>query len=213
MEFDAEKIVKEMKNKNKIFVSEKHLQTEFILTAKSIEEYKNYEYIPEYPHKEFDEKTEKYVNKHIDLLVSDGKECVALEFKYVLHGGEIPIFGNRKTKLRNHSAVNIRRYQCVKDIARLENYKKTENLNCTSGYLLLITNMKYMWSGVKDGDASKQFELKDGSTLSSGPHRFTKGKDADRFCKIKTSGEYDIKYYPYYEKGESKQFKYLIVKV
>ncbi len=200
MDFDFEKVVVELsKEKFPLFVSERHLQVAFIIKAKEL--YPKYDYIPEYVY--------VYDNTicHVDLMITDGFEYIAVEFKYVVKGGKIQVAGNDKYELKDQSAINIRRHQCVKDIGRLERYLKKDN--CVKGYFLLITNMAGFWKGSGGETTDMKFDIKDNSTLKKGKHSpvgdtaFSKKHET-----IEITKDYVISYKPYTE-----YFKYLIVNV
>ena len=111
VKFNVNEIIDKMsKDKYPLFVSERHLQTSFILKAKEV--YSEYCFIPEYVYQD----TDTY---HIDLMVSYEGEYIAFEFKYVVAGGNIEVPGCKNYSLRNHSAIDIRRHQCVRDVNRL----------------------------------------------------------------------------------------------
>ncbi|MBR0462301.1 MAG: hypothetical protein IJJ00_06290 [Erysipelotrichaceae bacterium] len=208
MKFDVTRVIEELSSKRyPLFVSERHLQVAFILKAKEL--YPDYEYIPEYVYKE-----EK--DHHIDLMVSNNNgDRIAFEFKYIVAGGKIKVPGDNEYELRNHSAVDIRRYQCVKDISRLEKYVESGTLKCKKGYFILITNMHLFWDGSKEDSVAADFDIKDNSTLNKGLH---KPKESTSFSiqykKFETNNDYKIKYKDYAKTdGKCGLFKYLCVEV
>ena len=207
MNFDIEKVIKKMRgDKYPLYVSERHLQISFILKAKEL--YPSYNFIPEYVWQD----SETY---HIDLMASNRKEFVAFEFKYITAGGDIRVPGNENYPLKNHSATNERRYQCVKDISRLEHYLKQKNTRCNKGYFLLITNMSLLWDGSNDNSTDKSFDIHEGSTLEKGFHKacgYTKFAASKKPIEIQNN--YGIKYNDYVDlKTKKGLFKYLAIEV
>lgn len=208
MEFDIEKIISNLANNYyPLFVSERHLQVSFIIEANKC--YQNYSFIPEYVFNDHGK------TLHIDLMISDGNEYIAVEFKYIVAGGKINVPGDKNYKLRNQSAVVNRRHQCVMDICRLEKYVSSNKIKCTKGYFVLITNMSAFWKGSKSESTSSEFDIKDKSILHKGVHspigetKFAKEKE-----KIELKNDYKIKYKDYKKiDGKSGLFKYLLVEV
>ncbi len=155
----------------------------------------------------------------IDLMITDGKEFVAMEFKYVMAQGVIVIPGNDNYILKNHAAIAIRRHQCVKDISRLEAYKMISDLKCICGYFLLISNLKYFWNGSDNTKVGKQFDIKEGFNLENGMHSFDGNyRVAQTHPAISLENDYTIHYGDYLVndkelKEDKKIFKYLLVKI
>lgn len=207
MEFDIEKVINKMKvDSHPLFVSERHLQVYFVLKAKEV--YPSYIFIPEYVYKD----SETY---HIDLMVSDGKEYIAFEFKYVVAGGTIKVPGNDEYPLRNHSAIDIRRHQCVRDVYRLEHYLDSKDIICKKGYFLLITNMSGFWIGSCENSTASEFDIKDNSTLKKGIHKPTGNtRFANEYKPIEIRNNYGIKYKNYVDlDSKYGSFKYLVIEV
>ena len=165
-------IINNLKKKYSVFVSERHLQVVFsIEAAKKISRCKLY---PEYS---FDKKPTKKNKKkeHIDLVIEKGKSKYAFEFKYPVCDFEGDI-NNMHIKLRYQSAWPGRRYDCLKDIERLETLKEKGKIN--GGYFILITNYKGFWESGKTGnnikDKAFRFEKgikkvqRDGVTIREG---------------------------------------------
>lgn len=206
MIFDIKAIVAVLQKNKKLFVSERHLQVEFVLAAKEI--YPKYSFYPEYV---VCGGGKRY---HVDLMICDGNEYTSIEFKYVVKGGVISVAGNTDYKLRDYSGIDVRRYQCVKDVERLENYKKLTNGICTCGYLLLITNMKAFWCG-SNTKVGKDFDIRENVNLVKGKHSFeASSKLAQKYVKVELDYAYNNLHYEHYlldNNGE--EFKYLLIKV
>lgn len=209
MKFDINKILEKLANNNyPLFVSERHLQVAFIIEANKM--YPNYEYLPEYVY------CENGIDYHIDLLVCDGnKESIAVEFKYVVAGGVINVPGDKNYALRNHSAIDIRRHQCIRDIGRLETYVKSKSLNCNKGYFILITNMPRFWLGSSNTSIAAQFDIPDKTVLKKGIHKpIGDSRFTDEYEPLKIDNDYLIEYKKYKEvDGKNGLFKSLCIEV
>lgn len=208
MKFDVSKIMTNLSNKDyPLFVSERHFQIAFIIEAKK--EYSEYVFLPEFSYQ--DGKTYR-----VDLIVTDGSEYIAFEFKYVVDKVAIRIPANMNYVLKNQKATNIRRYQCVKDISRLEHYLKTSDISIKKGYLILLTNMAKLWNGCKTNATDYNFDIKDNSLLTSGPHSPTgKTKFAETHPVINIERTRSLQYNYFFNIGNSKNslFRTLVVKV
>lgn len=190
MEFNVNRVLENMAKKDyPYFVSERHFQVAFIIEAKNL--YKNYYFYPEYVYKD------KY---HIDLLVCDEKdnERIALEFKYVVTSGKINISKNNSYQLKKQAAINIRRYQCIKDINRLETYVDSPDLKCKKGYFILLTNDHLFWEGTTKNSVDYDFDIKDKTTLKAGNHKYKgQNKKAKKQREVSIKHDYPIKYKRY----------------
>lgn len=213
MKFDINNILEKLSNNNyPLFVSERNLQTAFVIEA--YKQYPDYIYYPEYVYKENGE------TYHIDLLVCDkAGESIAFEFKYVVAGGIINVPGDTNYELRNHSAIDIRRYQCVRDVSRLEKYVSSPQLKCKKGYFIMITNMSGFWKGSKKENLDFQFDISHGSVVKHGEHKVNKeSKFAKNHKSIEIKKDYPIKYEVYKEihdknNEKTKLFKSLCIEV
>lgn len=213
MEFNPTSVIDKMRDDNRLFISERDLQVNFIIYAKQL--YPDLYFLPEYGY------TDQAGNNYrIDLMITDGKEFVAMEFKYATADSVIAIPGNDNYRLKNHAAIDLRQYQCVKDVSRLEAYKKMTEVKCTCGYLLLISNMTGFWQANNRAKASVAFDLKEGCNLSKGCHGFTKGnRSAETYEDVNLENNYENLHYEEYinnprgQKTNNQLFKYLLVKV
>lgn len=208
MIFNIETIIKKLSESDyPLFVSEKQLQVSFALAAK--DEYKDYFFYPELP--------EVINNKkcYIDLMISDGKKYIPIEFKYIVAGEIITVPGNNSFDLRDQSAIGNRKYACVEDVFRLEHYLESQTFECDTGYFLLITNAEMMWSQSRNTTTYREFDLVDQSVLKKGIHE---AKGNTRFSTthnpITLKNDYNINYYDYpINRQTNNHFKYLIIEV
>ena len=133
-DFDIKLIIDNLKNKRKIFVSERDLQLEMALTIKKL--YPNakirLEYCPSFD-----------LNMHIDILVIIDSKWYPVELKYKTRGCK-KIVDNEIFNLKNHGAKDVNSYLYLKDIVRIEKIKNNVE-EFEKGYAVFITNdLSYM---------------------------------------------------------------------
>ena len=112
-EFDIYRVIKETKERRKIFTSEADFQLELAWSIKSIyqDAKVRMEYCPFYG-----------TNVHIDILVFLNDKMYPIELKYKTK--EMTFTDdNEKYSLKNHYAKNINCYLYYKDIQRIETFK------------------------------------------------------------------------------------------
>lgn len=132
--FDIKLVIDKLKNKRKIFVSERDLQLEMALTIKKL--YPNakirLEYCPSFD-----------LNMHIDILVIIDSKWYPVELKYKTRGCK-KIVDNEIFNLKNHGAKDVNSYLYLKDIVRIEKIKNNVE-EFEKGYAVFITNdLSYM---------------------------------------------------------------------
>lgn len=97
---------------------------------------------------------------HLDLLVKNKADHVAVELKYKTRSASLDC-GNERFELRNQAAQDLARYDFLKDVARLERYIESHPL--AEGYAVLLTNDPSYWSvGRKADSVDAAFRLHDG---------------------------------------------------
>ena len=127
-EFNLElvkKILHYLAEKKHFFVSEAHLQTEFIIRAAKL--HPDFKYYPVLvPGNVPDGYFKKYGNKvtHFDLFVKTKTQKVLVEFKYITNKYDENV-DDVHFEVKSHMALNIRRYDCWKDIERIEMFSKS----------------------------------------------------------------------------------------
>ena len=132
--FDIKLVIDKLRNKRKIFVSERDLQLEMALTIKEL--YPNakirLEYCPSFD-----------LNMHIDILVIYENKWIPIELKYKTKGCA-KIVDDEVFNLKNQGAKNNSCYLYLKDIERIEKIKENEE-RFDKGYTIFITNdLSYM---------------------------------------------------------------------
>ena len=202
------KIIDNLRKNNKCFVSERHLQVSF-----AIELFKLINNCRLYPEFVFADKN----NIHIDLIAYIGNKKIAFEFKYITCYFE-DIVNGMHIKLRNHSAIDVRRYDCLSDISRLEKLKLDNDID--EGYLYLVTNMKGFWSEKGNNKDTVDADFRFNNKITKGTKRWSekasKGTIKHRDKLIKINSDYNVKFENYYsfETGYGhREFKQLLIKI
>ena len=162
------------------------------------------------------------------MIVIDGSIKIGIEFKYITKDLVISIDG-KPFKLKNHSASDIRCYDVLKDIQRLEKFVKCGKIK--KGYSIVLTNMKSLWNE-KNGNKDTfydNFRIYNGrkitgklewkeKNINGEIKRPSEGTVKGRKSPIELEGYYELNWNEYSqenleEKYENRhrQFKYLVV--
>ena len=109
---------------------------------------------------------------YLDLWVQDGESALAIELKYPTRRIDVEYAGEQFL-LMNHSARDIRCYDFIKDIRRLE--RCTLAKPGVTGYAVLLTNDGSYWTSPAHAETiDADFRIHEGShlsgTLAWGPH-------------------------------------------
>lgn len=160
--FDIQKVLVELAKTNPLFCSE--LEFQFYLAWKIKELYADeYKICIEYPMKSFEGK-----NRNIDLLLIDSNNAyIPIELKYKPRKFSQTIKGF-EYNLKEQGANDLARYGHLKDISRIEYFKKAEkSFKC--GYVITITNYERLWQGITNPKQTDyEFSLKDNSLIQKG---------------------------------------------
>ena len=208
IEVHVKKIIDNMRKKYKCFVSERHLQVAFAIELANV--IKGSKLYPEFV---FASKN----NMHIDLIADINGKMIAFEFKYITCYFEDDVDG-RHIKLRNHSAIDVRRYDCLSDISRLEKLKHDKDIN--EGYFYLITNMQGFWFEKNNNKDTVDADFRFNKRITEGIKRWSKiaskGTIKHRDAPIKINNNYDVIFEDYYKfefgKGHG-NFKQLLIRI
>ena len=128
---------------------------------------------------------------HLDLALRDGRCTTAFELKYLTRGAEVEIAGERFI-LKQHGAQPPRRYDCVRDLVRLE--ALTSSGAADEGFAVVLTNDPAYWNaGLGDGGVGASFRIHQGrrlhGTLSWGGQT-APGTMHNRETALSLTGEY-----------------------
>lgn len=138
---------------------------------------------------------------HLDLALEEpGTERgTAVELKYLTRRWEGTVNGERY-ELKNHGAQDIRAYDVVKDICRVEKF--IAGREGADGAVIVLSNDPSYWSAPKPNDTSNAaaFRLSDGRELTGtcawGPNTGSgtrKGRDEE----LRLTGRYSLRWSPY----------------
>ena len=211
-------IIEKLKKKYPVFVSERHLQVAFSIEAEKV--IKGCKLYPEDIFNPKTSKSEKSKNRYIDLVIEKESKKVAFEFKYIVCDFEADI-NKRHIKLRHQSAWPGRRYDCLKDIERLEILKKEKDKDkrIDEGYFVLITNYKGFCERKNKEKVVKDEEFRFESGIKKGTKKWAKdtgGMKNGRENSITISHDYDVNFELYNNvktgKGNT-EFKVLVLKI
>ncbi len=129
MDFDIYKLIKDLSNKRKLFVSEADFQLELAWLIKH--EYPDsivrLEYCPQFN-----------TDMHIDILTILAEQWIPIELKYKTKTYSKVVDGEYYN-LKNHSAKDVNCYAYLKDIQRIESVKKNVSF-FKEGYTVFLTN-------------------------------------------------------------------------
>ena len=119
--------------------------------------------------------------------------------------------------LRDHSAVDISRYDFLKDIQRLEQLRQLRNARV--GFAILLTNNHSFWTPPppsRPTTIDAAFRLHEGRTITGEMawcERAGAGTTKNREAPIRLSGSYDLHWQDYADMGDgrNRRFRYLAV--
>ena len=211
----VQKVLDALAKKDRFFVSEAHLQTEFIIEAAKL--YPDNFYYPELVPSEVPEEfLSLYGEKgiHFDLIIKTKHDTVLVEFKYLtaLYSETVNGFDIR---VKSHMAMDIRRYDCWKDISRIELF--TKNTKVDYGYFVLITNVPGFWKAPTRESYDLELRLNEG-LHRRGPKKWKEGASEGtvkgRENPIYINNDYYFVYKDFYDSKEKNGlFKSLIVPI
>ena len=204
--------------KDHFFVSEAHLQTEFIIAAAKL--FPDNKYYPEIVPGNIPKRFEnKYKDKgvHFDLVIKTATKTVLIEFKYITNTYSNVIDG-MPLKVNSHKSLNKRRYDCWKDIERIEIFSLEQDSDVDYGYFILITNIPGLWenAGKKEYDAGA-FYVEEGpqeAKIRKWKQGVSDGTTQGRDYPIEIVNSYYFKYEDFYDFGDKYgKFKSLVVEI
>lgn len=184
-------IIEALKRSRFCYVSEAHIQLQFaIIGAQMFGD--QFDFIPEFPgHTAYSENAEQ--KTEFDLLAFDKKtgEKTLIEFKYKTKNiadkdkrEKFPVVFGNWLKLANDGAHNPNRYDCWRDIYRIEQNVKHKEVN--NGFFIFVTNDKAYID--KDGSNSV-FCKRDDFSLMQGEHKH-QTKKVDPNVKDSSAGAF-----------------------
>ena len=162
----------------------------------------------------------------IDIFVSKGKSKkgnskIGFELKYVTN--KLKYEKDRELfDLRDQSAYDVRCYDFLKDIYRLETLKSENLIN--RGYAILLTNCKAIWNGGNDNTGYESFKVGGKKeNIDEGEHEWGnkvgEGTKRGRKDGIKIGNTYKIEWSKPSEhiilnvESKHNEFRYLIIEI
>lgn len=154
--------------------------------------------------------------QHLDVLMrADGRD-LAIELKYLTAAWDGADKGEQ-LHLLNHGAQDIRGYDCVKDLVRVEQFVRSRH--DAMGLVVVLSNDPSYWRSVtqdRETNAS-QFRLRDGTVLEGtrvwGPLTGD-GTKKNRTEDLVLTGRYLCMWKPYsHLEGRRGEFRYLALEV
>ena len=213
-------VLDELAKVDHFFVSEVHLQTEFIIKAHEL--FPEYKYLPELvPSKVPAEYKELFGNKgvHFDLLILANDEKILVEFKYITKSYSEVING-LNVSVKSHAAHDIRRYDSWKDISRIESFVNSTESDVDAGYFILLTNDYGFWNKKDSDTQDAMFQLNNGRhepESKAWKEGTPEGTKKGRSQAITIKNPYNFEYVPFYcpnqKNGIKNQFMSLVVKI
>ena len=163
---------------------------------------------------EFNASTDSAERRYLDLWLPTVK--VAIELKYCTRNLDA-IFADERFALKNQSANDVRRYDFLKDIQRLE--QSVESGPAETGVAILLTNDPLYWKPAGTSDtADAAFRIHEGREITgklAWSEKAGSGTTKGRAQAITISGDYILRWRDYSqlpEPGKSR-FRYLAVSV
>lgn len=149
--------------------------------------------------------------KYLDIFVGDLR--LAIELKYMTKKLKINCNGE-DFSLRDQSAHNIRRYDFVKDIQRLETTVRKGQAD--AGLAIALTNHKGYWEESQNQTKDAAFRLDNGKVFPSGKKLSWRNDTCENTKRekepIQLDGKYRICWCPY-SSGKGFAFQYLAIPV
>lgn len=156
---------------------------------------------------------------HLDLAFArrDLGRSTAVELKYLTRGWG-GVFDGERYELKDHGAQDIRAYDVVKDIERVERF--VSGIDGADGFVVVLTNDPGYWRAPKAADTANAaaFRLGEGVVLSGrrgwGPN--TGGTSKGREKVLELAGSYELHWADYATLpggGRGSMFRQLVIPV
>ena len=152
---------------------------------------------------------------HLDLLFRLFSSTMAVEVKYKTRKLVVELEGEAFS-LASHSALDIGRYDFIKDIVRLESI--ASNLANCEGYAVLLTNDSAYWKPRTQSTVDEAFSLTEGRVLSNSMAWTEKASDGTKKYRekpLQVTGAYKLNWQDFSVASTESygQFRYLAVHV
>jgi hypothetical protein len=205
---DIKSIMNALAKRRTIFVSEADFQ--FALAWEIKNQYPEAEIRLEYCPVEVDSSI------HIDIIVKLDTNLYPIELKYLTAGLDV-VVNRERFFLKNQGAQDIRRYDFIEDISRIE--KLAGSLSSyKTGYAILLSNDPNYWNAPRQNTCDADFRINEGAirtgTLKWAPHTGV-GTKKGRENSFNIIGVYSMNWANYSQINESRSgvFRYVCVEV
>ncbi len=189
MEFDIEKILKELAKERPVFHNESDFQ--FCLALKIKEIYPSYEIRLEKffgTEREIVNGRNQTIRKYIDIIVADepSEKYIAIELKYKTKGVQFNSF-REEYDLQDHGAQDYGSYAVLADVERIETLRRIDKFyrgfHFEKGYSIIISNDRY-YEKDNENNLFSSYWLTDGKIINKGKLDFVipQGKTQNQTC-------------------------------
>lgn len=154
--------------------------------------------------------------QHLDVLVREGAAVLAIELKYLTAAWN-GVDNGEPFNLLNHGAQDIRGYDCVKDLVRVEQFVRTHP--DAAGLAIVLSNDPAYWRPSSHDRVTNadNFRLRDGTVLEgsrSWGASTGEGTKKNRSADLVLAGKYLCEWRPYSNVGGRRgEFRYLALEV
>ena len=204
-ELDVHGVMAGLAKRRPVFHSEAEFR--FALAWRIVTVRQDYEVRLEKPFRR-DDKT-----RYLDIWLPTSR--TAMELKYCTRDLSVEHKGEAFA-LKNQAANDLRRYDFIADLARIEGLV-SQGCASAPGYAVFLTNDPLYWRRGRPGTIDEAFRLHEGRVLRG---VLTWAKHADKSTKqgrsdlLRVRGSYELRWKPYRSlAGEYGEFRYLAVKV
>ncbi|MCB0055647.1 MAG: hypothetical protein KDE45_01425 [Caldilineaceae bacterium] len=207
MDLDIPHLLTDLAARRPVFHSEADFQHELALHIRDV--HPNLQVRLEYP-------LARPGNAAIDILIRNDREEMALELKYLCQRIDSEINGELFA-LKPQGAQDVRRYDVLKDITRMEQFLASRPK--ASAAVLVLSNDPHYWQGHRNsGTIDAAFDLREGRTTSGkmgwAEHAGT-GSIKGRETPLQLRGTYTLYWHDYSRIDNEKYgvFRFLYIPV
>lgn len=206
MDIDIPQLLIDLAARRPVFHSEADLQHELAWHLRDV--HPDLQVRLEYP-------LARPTNAAIDILIRNGDQAMALELKYLCQSADYEVDGE-PFALKPQGAQDIRRYDVLKDVWRMEQFLNARP--AASAAVLTLTNDPAYWRGPRGpSTCDAAFALREGRVITSAldwaPHTGAGTKRGPE-AAINLKGRYPITWADYSRiDGPFGEFRYLYLPV
>lgn len=155
-------------------------------------------------------------NKYIDIVVRNEGKVYPIELKYKTKKFSTSM-GDEQYRLKDHGAQDLGKYDCIKDISRIESFAN-HLPGFKNGCVIWLTNDPYYWRAPSSSNAGyAEFSIHHGAKKTGAMHwgnNLSAGTIIKRENGLFLRGEYEIIWNEYSSLGVGNGlFKYAFISV